>query len=164
MIDVKHLRAAHAVWRYREASARLVFGDEEQPDALSGEVYRLVCERPGLTKTDLINAFNRNVPARDITRALATLHGKGRVVCVLDKSGPGRLPERWYPAGKAPTPPSPDDDRPERKNEETSQAPAVAQAGAGGRPSFLRSFVTKAQVASTADPEPLFPCPMRSKT
>jgi hypothetical protein len=144
VIEVKHLEAAHAVWRYCEASARLVFGDEEQADALTSEVYRLVCERPGLTKTDLINAFNRNVPAKDITRALVTLHAKGKVVCVLDKSGTGRPPERWYPAGQPHTPPPSDDAPPERKNEETSQAPANAQAG-GGVHSFPRSFVAEGQ-------------------
>lgn len=153
VIEVKHLEAAHAVWRYCEASARLVFGDEEQADALTSEVYRLVCERPGLTKTDLINAFNRNVPAKDITKALVTLHGKGKVVCVLDKSGPGRPPERWYPAGQSPTPTPSDDARPGRKNEETSKAPAIAQAGEG-LPSFLRSFVAEVQPVATADPEP----------
>jgi hypothetical protein len=155
VIEVKHLEATHAVWRYCEASARLVFGDEEQADALTSEVYGLVCERPGLTKTDLINAFNRNVPAKDITKALVTLHAKGKVVCIVDKSGTGRPPERWYPAGQSPTPPS-DDARPERKNEETSKVPAVAQAGAG-LPSFLRSFVAEVQPAATAAPDPAAP-------
>ena len=152
VIEVKHLEAAHAVWRYCEASARLVFGDEEQADALTSEVCRLVCERPGLTKTDLINAFNRNVPAKDITKALVTLHGKGKIVCVLDKSGPGRPPERWYPAGQPPTPPPSDDARPERKNEETSKAPAVAQAGVAVH-SFPRSLVGEGRPAATADPD-----------
>jgi hypothetical protein len=142
VIETTHLNAGHAVWRYCEASARLIFGEEEQPDALTSEVCRLVYARPGVTKTDLINAFNRNVSAREITRALVTLHSKGKVVCCVDKSGTGRPPERWHPAGQPASPP-PLVALPERTNEETNKGPANDQANfPAGDNSFIRSFVS----------------------
>jgi hypothetical protein len=140
VIEVKHLQAAHAVWRYCEASARLIFG-EEQADALTAEVHRLICARPGLTKTGLLNAFNRNVPAKDIAGALVTLYGRGRIICALDKSGPGRPSERWYPAGQQVPPPS-QPDPPLRMNELTNKVLANGQAGAeAGDSSLIRLFV-----------------------
>jgi hypothetical protein len=144
VIEVKHLQAAHAVWRYCEASARLIFG-EEQADALTSEVHRLICARPGLTKTDLINALNRNVPAKDIAGALVTLYGKGKITCTVDKSGPGRPAERWYPAGQQVPPPS-QPDPPLRRNELTNKVLANGQAQAGaGDNALIRLFVDPGQ-------------------
>ena len=142
VIEVKHLHAGYAVWRYCEASARLIFGEEEQADALTSEVCRLVHARPGVTKTDLINAFNRNVSAKEITRALVTLHGKGKVVCCVDKSGTGRPPERWYPAGQSVVLPAQVANAPpERRNELTNQVPDQAGAGDNSFSSLVRLFV-----------------------
>jgi hypothetical protein len=150
VIEIQHLQAGYAVWRYCEASARLIFGDEEQADALTSEVYRLVCATPGITKTDLINAFNRNVPAKEIAKALVALHGKAKIVCVMDKSGAGRPAERWYPAGLLP--PSHQPAPPERTNAGTQQAPANGEADAqAGDSSFIRSFVGQAAAGAGAE-------------
>ena len=73
IITEDHLRAALAFWSYAEESARVIFGAVEE-DPLVGQVLAKLREAPhGLTRTELSNAFNRNIESAKLLAALATL-------------------------------------------------------------------------------------------
>jgi hypothetical protein len=78
-IDVPHLEAALAVWRYCEDSAKWVFGDS-QGDPVADEILRALKIRPdGMTRSDMHGLFGRHVTANAITRALHLLYRRGLV-------------------------------------------------------------------------------------
>src|SRR5262249_42933624 len=76
-IGEAHLRAALALWSYADASAKLIFGAEPE-DPLTGLVLTRLQEAgaAGLTRTDLHNAFSRNIPAAKLVEALAVLRDR----------------------------------------------------------------------------------------
>jgi hypothetical protein len=95
MISVEHLRAALAVWRYCEESARCIFGDA-MGDATADELLAVLRRTPdGMTRNDIRDYFNRNKSAGEIARALTTLAKQGLAKCDMDKSEGGRRAERW---------------------------------------------------------------------
>ena len=51
-IQVEHLQAAHAIWRYAEASARRIFG-EQTGDPLLERFLELIKSQPGISRRDL---------------------------------------------------------------------------------------------------------------
>jgi hypothetical protein len=96
-IEEDHLRAALALWSYADASTKLIFGEEPE-DPLIGMVWAKLREAPsGMTRTDLHNAFNRNVPAAKLLEALAQLRDRGDAYPEKVKTGrPGAPAERWF--------------------------------------------------------------------
>jgi hypothetical protein len=95
LIDEVHLRAALAFWRYAESSAKLIFGAEPE-DPLVGMVMDKLKEAPeGLTRSQLRDAFQRNVPAPQLLAALAKLRDQGAAYSEKDTSTGGRPAERW---------------------------------------------------------------------
>jgi hypothetical protein len=89
-----HLEAALALWRYAEASALYIFG-AATGDRVADKIATALEEEPeGLTKTDLINLFKRNVSSDRIDQALALLEGLGRVRRETVETG-GRPAEKW---------------------------------------------------------------------
>jgi hypothetical protein len=98
IIDEPHLRAALAVWAYADASALLIFGAEPE-DPLVVEVLVKLKEAGarGMTRTDLHNAYNRNLPAAQLLEALAKLRDRGDAYAEKLRTGkPGAPSERWY--------------------------------------------------------------------
>jgi hypothetical protein len=98
IIDEPHFRAALALWSYADTSARLTFGAEPE-DPLAGLVLAKLREAgpAGMTRTELHNAFSRNVPAANLLEALAKLRDRGEAFCEKVKTGrPGAPAERWY--------------------------------------------------------------------
>ena len=97
-VGLPHLRAALAVWKYAEASARYIFGDtigDETADAID-RALRDAAGR-GLTRTDVSAIFGRNLPASRLAQALALLVEHGRVQSERESvDGRGRPVERWY--------------------------------------------------------------------
>jgi hypothetical protein len=97
VIDEPHMLAALACWDYAEASARYIFGDAlGDPDA--DEILRALRERPeGMTRTDLMHHFGRNLSSERIGRALSVLSRGGFVARGdVEKTGErGRPTERW---------------------------------------------------------------------
>ncbi len=93
-IRLPHLEAALAVWRYCDASAAWIFGDSlGDPDA--DEVLALLQTKPGgVTRTEISNAFGRNLPAYRIDRALKVLLELARVRMEQQPTG-GRSAQRW---------------------------------------------------------------------
>jgi hypothetical protein len=117
VIDEAHLRAALALWRYAEDSARLIFGAEPE-DPLVALVLEKLSQAPGgLTRSQLRDAFQRNVPAPLLLAALAKLRDQGEIYAERVETG-GRPAERWRlrenavtrkgPAAQAAGDPNPD--------------------------------------------------------
>jgi hypothetical protein len=95
-IRVEHLRAALALWKYCEASARYIFGDS-LGDPVADELLKALRNNPkGLTRTEIRDLFAHNRKAYDIERALGALAEYGRVRRGQDESERGRRSERWY--------------------------------------------------------------------
>jgi hypothetical protein len=107
-IDVPHLHAALALWSYADASARLIFGTEAE-DPLPGLVLAKLREAPGgLTRTELRDAFHRNLSGGHLLAALAVLRDRGDARGEkVDHTG-GRPAERWHAV---------------RPNDKTTEAP-----------------------------------------
>jgi hypothetical protein len=96
-IDIAHLNAALAVWRFCEASAKLIFGDTVG-DPLADEILRALrsCFITGMTRSDLTLMF-RNSPHRTgaIGAALNRLLQLGKVRREQSATS-GRPAERWF--------------------------------------------------------------------
>lgn len=93
-IELPHLEAALALWRFSEASALHVFGDATG-DAVADKIAAaLEEEHGGLTRTDLFHLFGRNRSRDSIDRALVLLEAVGRVRRERVETG-GRPAERW---------------------------------------------------------------------
>jgi hypothetical protein len=93
-IDTPHLLAALACWDHAEASARFVFGDA-LGDPVADEILRALRDRPGgMTRTELMHHFGRNLGSEQIGRALAVLARGNFVASETIRTG-GRPAERW---------------------------------------------------------------------
>ncbi|QJW92561.1 bifunctional DNA primase/polymerase [Frigoriglobus tundricola] len=103
-IDVPHLQAATAVWRYCETSARLLFADGpgETGDPLEQLLLQTIRREPGINRRGLHKAIGGHLPAKELVQALARLRDRNQVHCELVATG-GRPSECWSP-GSAPKP------------------------------------------------------------
>jgi hypothetical protein len=97
-IDEAHLRAALALWTYADASAQVVFGVEQEDPLLGLVLDKLkAAQSEGMTRTEIHNAFSRNIPAAKLLETLATLRDQGAAWCEKRKTGKAGAPaERWY--------------------------------------------------------------------
>jgi hypothetical protein len=98
LIRVEHLRAALAVWRYCEDSARFIFGDA-LGDSTADEILRVLRQHTqGMTRNDIREYFQRNTSSAEISRALNVLqeHGLARVEKDQPDGSRGRPIERWF--------------------------------------------------------------------
>ena len=98
VVQMQHLRAALAVWRYCEASARFLFGDS-LGDPTADALLHLFRSKPeGVTRTDIYHFFDGNKASEDIGRALMTLqeHGLARMERVKNDQAK-RPTEKWLP-------------------------------------------------------------------
>jgi len=94
-IQTQHLKAAPAIWKYAEASARFIFGDF-LGDPLADEILRALHVNPqGMTLTEISNHLGRHCRSTDISRALVVLAQSGLATCRLEPTG-GRPEERWF--------------------------------------------------------------------
>jgi hypothetical protein len=88
VIEVAHLRAALAVWRYCEASARYLFGGLLGDDVADRLLVRLrEAGEQGLDATEQSGLFGRHVTAARLGQARALLEGKGLAVTTPEKTG-----------------------------------------------------------------------------
>lgn len=95
-ISIQHLRAALAVWRYCEASARHIFGTSTGNKTADAIIEALKqADRNGLTKTEITNFFNRNKTAEEIDSALQLLDEHRRIKSRSEHSG-GRTAIRYF--------------------------------------------------------------------
>jgi hypothetical protein len=95
-IRVDHLRAALALWRYCETSARNIFG-ESTGDKKADTVVKALKHvgREGMTKTDISNFFKRNLSGEQIDSALRLLEEQGRTKTHSEQTG-GRTAIRYF--------------------------------------------------------------------
>jgi hypothetical protein len=95
-IDVMHLNAALAVWRFCEASAKMIFGDTVG-DPLADEILRALQSSliPGITRSDLYRMFDRTHRSAAIGAALTRLLTIGKVRREQTATG-GRPLETWF--------------------------------------------------------------------
>ncbi len=91
----KHLRAALAVWRYCEDSARYIFGDAFGDFVVDAILRGLRRSMKGLTRTEIREIFSRNRSEAEITNALRVLEESGLATCTREDTG-GRPSERWF--------------------------------------------------------------------
>jgi hypothetical protein len=94
-IGIDHLLAALAVWDYVERSILAIFGSASADPALA-KVAQLLEDAPqGLTRTELMNALQRHVPANRLTDHLRQLvqHRLARTETTPTR---GRPAERWF--------------------------------------------------------------------
>ncbi len=94
-ITRKHLRAALAVWRYCEDSARYIFGDSFGDFVVDAILRRLRKSAEGLTRTEIREIFSRNRSETEISNALRVLEENGLATCVREETA-GRPSERWF--------------------------------------------------------------------
>jgi len=95
-IRIEHLRAALAVWRYAEESARYIFGDA-LGDPTADELLSGLRRYPeGLTRAQISEAlFSKNTKSTEISRALGVLL-KADLIWVEQLKTNGRPAERYH--------------------------------------------------------------------
>jgi len=98
-IQPQHLRAALAVWKYCEDSARFIFGDK-LGDPTADQIMRLLRGAVGgVTRNEIIDHFKRNKTSSEISRALTLLQSLGLArSCSVDTGG--RPAELWFSTGR----------------------------------------------------------------
>lgn len=95
-VKVQHLRAALAVWRYCEESARDLFGDRTGDDVADRILAALQESPDGLTRQAItVDVFGRHMKKDRIDVALSDLQVSGRAYARTQKTG-GRPAERWH--------------------------------------------------------------------
>jgi len=92
VIDVDHLKAALALWRYCEDSAKYIFGESLGDKVATDIVEALTGQPEGMSRTGMSNHFNRNRTSREINLALEYLLSLDRVE-MRRVEGPGRPTE-----------------------------------------------------------------------
>jgi hypothetical protein len=96
-IHSAHLRAADAVWKYCEGSAKYVFGDA-LGYPLADALHRLLSENPqGMPRTIISNALGRNRTSAEIDAALAILEARG-LATSASRETDGRPAIVWHVA------------------------------------------------------------------
>ncbi len=95
-IEVQHLEAALAAWRYCEDSCWTIFG-KATSNPVTETILSALRRNPddGLSRTDISYLFNRNVPSIKIERALNSLFEEGLAYHRTAENGVGRREERW---------------------------------------------------------------------
>jgi hypothetical protein len=99
IVRAEHLLAALAVWRYCEASARYIFG-EQLGDPTADQILSALRSRPnGMTRSEMREElFQRHRLSADIDRALNLLAEYGLATGTQEETG-GRPSERWFATG-----------------------------------------------------------------
>ena len=95
-IRIEHLRAAFALWRYCESSARNIFGDKTGDNNADAIVKALKqAALVGMTRTDISNFFKRNLSSEKIDSALQVLEEQARIKVHSEQTG-GRAASRYF--------------------------------------------------------------------
>jgi hypothetical protein len=93
-IQPEHLRAALALWNYAERSAAWALG-QTTGDPLAEQIHAALARSPdGLTRTQIRDLCQRNLPADRVEQALTALAAAGRAHQHHTHTG-GRPAEHW---------------------------------------------------------------------
>jgi hypothetical protein len=94
VITQDHLKAAHAFWRYCDASARYLFAESEG-DPIGNKILEALRDAGGeMSQTELHGIFGRNLSAAKLTAALQLLQEHGRITQEQRPTG-GRKSVVW---------------------------------------------------------------------
>ena len=94
VVQLRHLKAALAVWDYSVRSVRYLFG-ESTGNAVADDILALLRACPkGITRTDISNHFGRNLPAARLKGALNELLKANSVRVEHNTDTGGRPAER----------------------------------------------------------------------
>jgi hypothetical protein len=94
-IELVHLEAGLAVWKYCEASARYIFGDVLGDPVADLILQTLRRDKNGMAKRDIFRLFGNHTPAATVDKALGQLIRAGKVRRESHKTG-GRPSEMWF--------------------------------------------------------------------
>jgi len=95
VVNLDHLKAALALWKYAEDSARYIFG-EATGDPVADEVLTALRNDPdGLTRTAISDLLSRNLTKSRIDKALASLQSQGLAHSGKRDVDGGRPAEIW---------------------------------------------------------------------
>jgi hypothetical protein len=95
-IQIEHLKAGLAVWKYAEASARYIWGDSLGDPTADATLEALQATgAAGMTKWDIHNHFSRHKPAAEIDRAINVLLERGLIRFASEKTE-GRPVTRYW--------------------------------------------------------------------
>jgi hypothetical protein len=93
VVDVEHLEAGHAVWRYCRASAEVLFGDRQGDPNVDRLLDAIRASgRCGLSFQDQSNVLGRNMPAPALAAMRETLEARGLVRTIADPAPTGGRP------------------------------------------------------------------------
>jgi hypothetical protein len=100
LIRPEQHRAAMAVWKYCEESARWIFGTSTG-DRNADKILVALRHAPnGMTKTEIsVEVFNRHASSADVDEALRLLHGLNMASYRAESSG-GAPIQRWFFVGE----------------------------------------------------------------
>lgn len=98
-IRMEHLRAAFAVWKFCESSARHVFGRTTGSRTADRILEMLRQSKDGKSRTDISALFQHHQSTREISRSLELLKEMRLAESRLEK-GAGRPTERWFATKK----------------------------------------------------------------
>lgn len=95
-IELPHLEAAFAVWRYAEASLSAIWGDA-LGDPIADEILTALRKAggEGMARNDIRQLFNRHASQHKLTSALKILDEAGLARMVSEPTA-GRPRERWF--------------------------------------------------------------------
>lgn len=95
VVRVEHLRAALAICEYVERSVRYIFGDS-LGDPLADEILAMLRAAPnGMTRTEIRDAFSKNLSGALLAPALQRLRAAG-LASWKPEATAGRRAERWF--------------------------------------------------------------------
>jgi len=94
VIKTQHLMAALALWENCDNSVRFIFGDSLGDEVADQILAALRHRREGMTRTEVRDLFDRNLPAGRIAKALGMLERYGLASCRTVQTG-GRPAEKW---------------------------------------------------------------------
>lgn len=101
VVDLPHLKAALALWRYCDQSAKIIFGRVETLDPLEAKLLAILrAAIHGMTRTELNKALRGHVESEALLKALASLKSKNLIHRKIQATS-GRSAERWF-AGSEP--------------------------------------------------------------
>ena len=95
VVKLAHLKAALALWKYCEDSARCIFGDK-LGDALADALLQALRDSGGMSRTQIHDRFKNSQHKDKIDAALTLLENYGRVEGKKVQTG-GRPTEIWVP-------------------------------------------------------------------
>ena len=128
-IDLEHLRAALAVWRYAEDSAAHVFGGKTGNPLADKLLARIdAADADGITRGDLRAGESHKTTTPDFDTALAYLERRGLATCEREATA-GRPRERWFRNGGS---------KPVSGDESQAAEPSIPQDGLSS-PSPIRA-------------------------